>query len=74
MSASAYEVTRQTLLILLPELLILLTATVMMTLGVFVRWPRRVLVRSVGRRRCWQPWSFCSRWAIGLSICTRRWR
>src|SRR5262249_11548586 len=31
-----------TLLILLPELLILLTATVMMTAGAFVRWPRRV--------------------------------
>jgi NADH-quinone oxidoreductase subunit N len=42
MPASAYEVTRQTLLILLPELLILLTATVMMTAGAFVRWPRRI--------------------------------
>jgi NADH-quinone oxidoreductase subunit N len=30
------------LLILLPEVLILLIATVMMTAGVFVRWPRRV--------------------------------
>jgi NADH-quinone oxidoreductase subunit N len=39
--SSAYEVTRQTLLILLPEFLILLSATVMMTAGVFVRWPRR---------------------------------
>jgi hypothetical protein len=37
MSSSAYEVTQQTLLILLPELLILLTATVMMTVGA----PRR---------------------------------
>ena len=36
-----YDVTRQTLLILLPELLILLTATVMMTAGAFVRLPRR---------------------------------
>src|SRR5262249_19159563 len=42
MPPSAYEVTRQTLLILLPELLILLTATVMMTAGAFVRWPRRI--------------------------------
>src|SRR5258708_28248590 len=35
------ENARQTLLILLPELLILLSATVMMTLGAFVRLPRR---------------------------------
>jgi hypothetical protein len=40
--STAYEITRQTLLILLPELLILLSATVMMTAGVFLRWPRRV--------------------------------
>jgi NADH-quinone oxidoreductase subunit N len=49
MLSSAYEVTRQTLLILLPELLILLAATVMMTAGVFVRWPRRIwCVAAVG--------------------------
>src|SRR4051794_16642888 len=42
MTPSAYEVTRQTLMILLPELLLLLMATVMMTAGAFVRWPRRV--------------------------------
>ena len=37
---------RQTLLILLPELLILLTATVMMTAGAFVRLPRRAWCAS----------------------------
>jgi NADH-quinone oxidoreductase subunit N len=42
MFAIAYEVSRQTLQILLPELLILLAATAMMTAGVFVRWPRWV--------------------------------
>ena len=41
MPTDALDVTRQTLLILLPELLILLTATVMMTAGAFVRLPRR---------------------------------
>jgi NADH-quinone oxidoreductase subunit N len=41
MLTSAFEVTRQTLLILLPELILLLTATVMMTAGPFVRLPRR---------------------------------
>ncbi len=39
---TAIENARQTLLILLPELLILLSATVMMTAGAFVRAPRRV--------------------------------
>src|SRR4051794_2065504 len=43
---SSFEVTRQTLLILLPELLILLTATVMMTAGAFVRGPRWVWCAS----------------------------
>ena len=38
---TAIENARQTLLILLPELLILLSATSMMTLGAFVRIPRR---------------------------------
>jgi NADH-quinone oxidoreductase subunit N len=38
---TAIENARQTLLILLPELLILLSATAMMTLGAFVRLPRR---------------------------------
>jgi NADH-quinone oxidoreductase subunit N len=42
MSSNAFEVTRQTLQILLPELVILLTAIVMMTAGIFIRWPRRV--------------------------------
>jgi NADH-quinone oxidoreductase subunit N len=42
MFSPAYEVSLQTLEILLPELLVLLTATVMMTAGVFLRWPRRV--------------------------------
>ncbi|MGE5756477.1 MAG: NADH-quinone oxidoreductase subunit N, partial [Planctomycetaceae bacterium] len=40
-SAFEYEVTRQTLLILVPELLLLVAATVMMTAGPFVRLPRR---------------------------------
>ena len=35
------EVSRQTLLVLLPEVLILLVATAMMTAGAFVRLPRR---------------------------------
>jgi NADH-quinone oxidoreductase subunit N len=38
---SAYEVARQTLVILLPELLILAVATVVMTAGAFVSLPRR---------------------------------
>src|SRR3954452_13486278 len=38
---TAIENARQTLLILLPELLILLSAMTMMTLGAFVRLPRR---------------------------------
>ncbi|WP_435005856.1 NADH-quinone oxidoreductase subunit N [Tundrisphaera lichenicola] len=38
---TALENARQTLLILLPELLILLSAMTMMTLGAFVRLPRR---------------------------------
>ncbi len=38
---TAIETARQTLLILLPELLILLSATVMMTAGAFVKAPRR---------------------------------
>ena len=38
---AAFEVARQTLLVLLPEMLILLSATVMMTAGAFVRLPRR---------------------------------
>jgi NADH-quinone oxidoreductase subunit N len=42
MFSIAYEASRQTLQIVLPELLILLAATVMMTAGVFVRWPRWV--------------------------------
>lgn len=42
MTPSAYDVARQTLAILLPEILLLLTATVMMTAGVFVRLSRRV--------------------------------
>src|SRR5690242_3325539 len=39
---SSFEIARQTLLILLPELLVLLVATAMMTAGAFVRLPRRV--------------------------------
>ncbi|SIO62129.1 NADH dehydrogenase subunit N [Singulisphaera sp. GP187] len=39
---SSLEIARQTLLILVPELLILLVATVMMTAGAFVRFPRRL--------------------------------
>lgn len=38
----AYDVARQTLAVLLPEILILLAAIVMMTSGAFVRLPRRV--------------------------------
>jgi NADH-quinone oxidoreductase subunit N len=41
-SPSAFDIARQTLLILLPELLILAVATAMMTAGAFVRLPRRV--------------------------------
>ena len=39
---TAIENARQTLLILLPEILILLTATAMMTLGAFRKFPRHV--------------------------------
>ena len=39
---TAIENARQTLLILLPEILILFSATVMMTLGAFIKEPRRV--------------------------------
>ncbi len=38
---SAYDVARQTFVILLPEILLLLTATAMMTAGAFVKLPRR---------------------------------
>ena len=41
MTASAFDVARQTFVILLPEVLLLLTATAMITLGAFVRLPRR---------------------------------
>jgi NADH-quinone oxidoreductase subunit N len=41
MNPNALAVARQTLLVLLPELLILLAATAMMTAGAFVRLPRR---------------------------------
>jgi NADH-quinone oxidoreductase subunit N len=44
MSTSAYDVARQTLLILLPEILLLLTATVMMTAAAFVRLARTTWV------------------------------
>jgi NADH-quinone oxidoreductase subunit N len=39
---AAYEVARQTFVVLLPEILLVLTATAMMTAGAFVRLPRRV--------------------------------
>jgi len=39
---SAYDVARQTFAILVPEILLILTATVMMTAGAFTRLPRRV--------------------------------
>ena len=42
MNPSAYDVARQTFVILSPEILLLLTATVMMTAGAFVRLPSRV--------------------------------
>ncbi|MBX6315882.1 MAG: NADH-quinone oxidoreductase subunit N [Isosphaeraceae bacterium] len=42
MNPTAYDVARQTLLVLLPEFLILVTATAMMTAGAFVTLPRRV--------------------------------
>ncbi len=41
MPTSQYETARQTFLILMPEILLLLTATVMMTAAAFVRLPRR---------------------------------
>ena len=48
--------------ILLPEMLILLlTATVMMTAGAFVRLPAADLVRRGRRRPGRRPWSPCSR-------------
>ncbi len=40
-SADVLTVTRQTLLYLVPELILLVVATAMMTAGAFVRWPRR---------------------------------
>ena len=40
-SIDALTVAKQTLVYLLPEILIMLTAIVMMTAGQFVRWPRR---------------------------------
>ncbi len=42
MSTSQIDVARQTFVILLPEILLLLTATVMMTAGVFLKLPRKV--------------------------------
>lgn len=42
MIPTQYDVVRQTLTLLVPELLILTTAIVMMTAGAFVRLPRRV--------------------------------
>ena len=42
MTTSAYDVARQTFVILLPEIFLLLTATAMMTAGAFVKVPRRV--------------------------------
>src|SRR5262245_54830650 len=39
---TAYEVAKQTLWVLTPELLMLVVATAMMTAGAFVRAPRRV--------------------------------
>lgn len=39
---SSFDIARQTLLILLPELLLLLVATTMMTAGAFVKLPRRL--------------------------------
>lgn len=44
MNTSAYEVARQTFVIVLPEVLLLLTATVMMTAGAFVKTTRRTWV------------------------------
>ncbi len=52
---SSYASARQTLLILAPELLLLATATVMMTLGAFVRLPRRT-------------WSIASAVALGVAL------
>src|SRR5262249_52822323 len=42
MITSAYDVARQSFVILLPEILLLVAATAMMTAGAFVRVPRRV--------------------------------
>ena len=55
MFTSAFDVTRQTLLVLAPELILLLTATVMMTAGAFVRAPRRA-------------WSIASAVALALAL------
>ena len=41
MNLDAYSVARQSFVILLPEILLLLVATVIMTAGAFVQWPRR---------------------------------
>ena len=41
MSPNAFDLARQTLLVVLPECLIILAATAMMTAGAFVRLPRR---------------------------------
>src|SRR5262249_58283826 len=42
MNPSAYDVATRTLLVLLPEILVMLSATAMMTAGAFVQLPRRV--------------------------------
>jgi NADH-quinone oxidoreductase subunit N len=56
MNPNALEVARQTLLVLLPESLILLTATIMMTAGAFVRRPRRVWSLTAAGP-WWRRWS-----------------
>jgi NADH-quinone oxidoreductase subunit N len=55
MNIDAYSVARQTFAILLPEILLLLVATVVMTAGAFVRWPRRA-------------WYVLSVAAVGLAL------
>jgi len=52
---SSIAIARQTLLILLPELLLILSATVMMTAGAFVRLPRR-------------HWCLAATAAVGFSL------
>jgi NADH-quinone oxidoreductase subunit N len=52
---SQYDSAKQTLLFLLPELILLATATVMMTAGVFVRVPRRA-------------WSIASAVALAVAL------